>query len=165
MAASTPARSEAAAAMLSAEQSFATAEDLIQHPAVEVVHICTPNALHVPLVEMALASGKHVVCEKPLATTAADAEKLALQARESGLVAAVCFTYRYQAMAQEARRRVHSGKLGPVRVLHGSYLQDWLLFDTDANWRTLAKSGGKRGPSPISARTGVISPNGSQDTG
>jgi len=141
--ASTPARSDAAAAMLGAEQGFATAADLIRHPAVEVVHVCTPNVLHVPLVEMALASGKHVVCEKPLATTASDAEKLAAHARDSGLVNAVCFTYRYQAMAQEARRRVRSGDLGPVRLVHGSYLQDWLLFETDANWRTLVETGGR----------------------
>jgi predicted dehydrogenase len=133
--ASDPDRSDAAAAALGAEQVFARAADLIGHPAVEVVHICTPNTLHVPLVEMALAAGKHVVCEKPLATSATDAAKLAALARQCGLVAAVCFSYRFQSLAQEARARVRSGELGPVRLVHGSYLQDWLLYETDSNWR------------------------------
>jgi predicted dehydrogenase len=132
------ARSNAAAAELGAEQGFAQAMDLIGHPAVEVVHICTPNSLHVPLAEMALSAGKHVICEKPLATSAIEAARITELARQSGLVAAVCFSYRFQSMAQEARERVRSGELGPVRLVHGSYLQDWLLYETDANWRTVS---------------------------
>jgi predicted dehydrogenase len=139
---STPARSEAAAAVLGAEQGFASASDLIEHPGVEVVHVCTPNVLHVPLVERALACGKHVICEKPLATTPADAARLLALAQESGLSAAVCFGYRYQSMAQDARARLHAGELGPVRLVHGSYLQDWLLYETDGNWRAQAETGG-----------------------
>jgi predicted dehydrogenase len=136
------ARSEAAAAELGAEQGFDQAVELIGHPAVEVVHICTPNFLHVPLVEMSLAAGKHVICEKPLATSADEAARLAAAARKSGLVAAVCFSYRFQSMVQEARQRVRSGELGPVRLVHGSYLQDWLLYETDANWRTVSRLNG-----------------------
>ncbi|MGA2529943.1 MAG: Gfo/Idh/MocA family oxidoreductase [Acidimicrobiales bacterium] len=136
------ARADAAAVELGAEQGFDKAVDLIWHPAVEVVHICTPNSLHVPLAEMALDAGKHVICEKPLATSVSDAARLAAVARQSGLVAAVCFSYRFQSMAQEARERVRSGELGPVRLLHGSYLQDWLLYETDANWRTVSGTNG-----------------------
>jgi predicted dehydrogenase len=141
--ASNPSRSDAAAADLGAEQGFARATDLIGHPGVEVVHVCTPNTLHVPLVEMALAAGKHVICEKPLATTAADATRLAALANESGLAAAVCFTYRFQSSAQEAKARVTSGELGPVRLVHGTYLQDWLLYETDANWRAFSATNGR----------------------
>lgn len=140
--ASTPARSEAAVAALGAEHGFANAADLLDHPAVEVVHVCTPNALHVQHVEMALAGGKHVICEKPLATTAADAARLSSLARQAGLTAAVSFAYRYQSMAQEARARVARGELGPVRLVHGSYLQDWLLSQADTDWRTDSGAGG-----------------------
>jgi predicted dehydrogenase len=139
---SNPARSDAAATMFGAERGFAHAADLIAHPAVEVVHICTPNTLHLPYAEMALAAGKHVICEKPLATTSADAARLATLARDSGLAAAVCFTYRFQSMAQEARGRVQRGDLGPVRLVHGTYLQDWLLYETDGNWRTSSATNG-----------------------
>jgi len=140
--ASTPARSDAAAAELGAEHAFASVTDLLEHSAVEVVHICTPNALHVSQVEQALARGKHVICEKPLATTASDAARLAAMAREAGLIAAVSFAYRYQALAQEARAKVIGGELGPVRLVHGTYLQDWLLYPGDADWRTVAEIGG-----------------------
>ena len=143
VAGSTPARSDAAAAAFGAEQGFARAADLVDHPAVEVVHVCTLNALHVPLAEMALEAGKHVICEKPLATTAEDATRLASLARQSGLAAAVCFAYRFQPMAKQARDRVLRGEIGPVRLVHGSYLQDWLLYDTDGNWRTGSRENGR----------------------
>jgi predicted dehydrogenase len=140
--ASTPARSDAAAAELGAEQSFASVTELLEHPAVEVVHVCTPNALHVSQVEQALARGKHVICEKPLATTAQDAERLSGLARESGLTAAVAFAYRYQALAQDARAKVMAGELGRVRLVHGTYLQDWLLYPSDGDWRAVTEIGG-----------------------
>ncbi|HEY7014426.1 MAG TPA: Gfo/Idh/MocA family oxidoreductase [Streptosporangiaceae bacterium] len=139
---STPARSDTAAAALGAEHGFADAAELIGHPAVEVVHVCTPNALHVAHVEMALARGKHVVCEKPLATTAGDAARLSALASESGLIAAVAFAYRYQSLAQAARDKVLAGDLGPVRLVHGSYLQDWLLYQDDTDWRADSEIGG-----------------------
>jgi predicted dehydrogenase len=140
--ASTPARSEAAAAELGAEHRFASVTDLLEHPAVEVVHVCTPNALHMSQVEMALARGKHVICEKPLATTARDAERLSALAREAGLIAAVSFAYRYQSPAQDARARLMAGDLGRVRLVHGTYLQDWLLYQDDTDWRAVSEIGG-----------------------
>lgn len=140
--ASTSARSDAAAAELGAEHGFASVAELLEHPAVEIVHVCTPNALHVSQVEAALARGKHVICEKPLATTARDAARLSALAREAGLIAAVSFAYRYQTLAQDARARVIAGELGPVRLVHGTYLQDWLLYREDADWRTVSEIGG-----------------------
>jgi len=87
---------------------------------VDVVHICTPNSSHYPLADLALRSGKHVVCEKPLATSVQDAEALARTAQDSGLIGAVPFVYRYHPMAAEARARVQRGDLGPVRLVHGT---------------------------------------------
>jgi predicted dehydrogenase len=100
-----------------------------------VVHICTPNDLHAPLAEAALHAGKHVVCEKPLATTAAEADRLVGAAARSERVATVPFVYRYNAVVFEARARVAEGELGTLRVVHGGYLQDWLSSPEDDNWR------------------------------
>jgi predicted dehydrogenase len=141
--ASTPASSEAAARELGADRIFHDAATLIQHPQVDVVHICTPNHLHRRLAELAMAAGKHVVCEKPLGVTGADAAVLTERAREAGVVAAVPFAYRYHPMAREARARALSGALGRVHLVHGSYLQDWLLSTSDGGWRVDASLGGQ----------------------
>ena len=104
-------------------------------PDVDVVHICTPNHLHAPFARMALSRGKHVICEKPLATTSADAAELVELARSAGVVAAVPFIYRYYPTVRESRARVASGASGPIHLIHGSYLQDWLSTAKDHNWR------------------------------
>jgi predicted dehydrogenase len=140
--ASTPERGKAAAAELGVERPYPTSEELVESSEVDVVHICTPNDLHRPLAERALRAGKHVVCEKPLATSGADARALAELAREQGAVAAVPFVYRYHAMAAEARSRARSGALGPIHLMHGHYLQDWLSEPTDSNWRVDPAAGG-----------------------
>ena len=131
-----------AAAALGAERAFATAQELVESPDVDVVHICTPNNLHVPLAEAALAAGKHVICEKPIAMDADGAQELTDAAADSGRVAAVPFVYRYYPTVREARERVRAGTSGPIRLIHGSYLQDWLLKPEDDNWRVEQDLGG-----------------------
>jgi predicted dehydrogenase len=140
--ASTPERAAEAAAELGAERAFASSEELVEAQDVDIVHICTPNHLHVPLAASALAAGKHVVCEKPLATDASGAERLVELAAETGRRTAVPFVYRYYPTVREARERVRSGRTGPIRLLHGSYLQDWLLESDDDNWRVEPNLGG-----------------------
>lgn len=120
---------------LGAMRGLPSAEAVIGSPDVDVVHLCTPNHLHAPLARLALEAGKHVVCEKPLATTRADAESLADLADKTDRIAAVPFVYRYYPTVREARHLVHSGASGPVRLIHGSYLQDWLSSPKDHNWR------------------------------
>jgi predicted dehydrogenase len=142
VAASSPDSAAAAAAELGADRAFASAEELVRDPDVDVVHICTPNNLHVPLAEAALAEGKHVVCEKPLALDAAGAQRLADAAADSGLQAAVPFVYRYYPTVREARARVSAGQTGALQLMHGTYLQDWLLRPDDANWRVDESLGG-----------------------
>jgi predicted dehydrogenase len=142
VAASSPERSAAAAKELGAERAFDSAEELVRDPDLDVVHICTPNHLHLPLAEAALAAGKHVICEKPLALDAAGAERLVDVAADSGLHAGVPFVYRYYPTVREARERVRSGQTGATRLLHGTYLQDWLLRPDDANWRVDEQLGG-----------------------
>ena len=142
VAASTPERSEAAAAQLGADRAYPSAEALATADEVEVVHICTPNHLHVPLAEAALAAGKHVVCEKPLALDASSARRVVQLAEESGRLAAVPFAYRYYPTVREARERVRTGATGPLWLLHGTYLQDWMLRPDDDNWRVESDLGG-----------------------
>lgn len=140
--ASTPERGRQAAERLGLDRAFASAYELATADDVDVVHICTPNSSHRVLTELALRAGKHVVCEKPLATTSADADDLVKLAQSSGLIAAVPFVYRYHPMAAEARARVQGGAIGPVRLIHGHYLQDWLAEPGDNNWRVDPALGG-----------------------
>jgi len=142
VAASTPERGRAAARRLCAEDAFDHAEAMATSPDVDVVHVCTPNHLHAELTEAALAAGKHVVCEKPLAVDAGDARRLAGAAAAAGRVATVPFVYRFYPLVREARARVAAGAIGPVRLLHGSYLQDWLATEEDDNWRVDADLAG-----------------------
>jgi predicted dehydrogenase len=139
--ASTPDSAAAAAKELGAARAFDSAEELVRDPDVDVVHVCTPNHLHRPLAEAALAAGKHVVCEKPLADVAG-AERLVDAAARAGLHAGVPFVYRYYPTVREARERVRSGETGALYLLHGTYLQDWLLSPGDTNWRVDAELGG-----------------------
>jgi predicted dehydrogenase len=140
--ASSPQSAQRAAERLGADRAYATSEELVQSDAVDVVHICTPNHLHAPLAELALAAGKHVVCEKPLALDAAQAGRLVDAAAASGLVAAVPFVYRFYPTVREARELVRTGLTGPLHLLHGHYLQDWLLRPEDDNWRVEPDLGG-----------------------
>ncbi len=141
VAASSPESARRAAAALGAERAFDSAEELVAAD-VDVVHICTPNHLHVPLAEAALAAGKHVILEKPIAMDAESAQSITDAAVDAGKIAAVPFVYRYYPTVREARERVRTGQTGPIRLIHGTYLQDWLLRPEDDNWRVEADLGG-----------------------
>jgi len=142
VAASSPESGRRAAAEFGAERAFENAQQLVEADDVDVVHICTPNHLHVPLAEAALAAGKHVILEKPIALDSLGAQALTDAAAASGRIAAVPFVYRYYPCVREARERVRTGETGPVRLIHGTYLQDWLLRPTDDNWRVDEQLGG-----------------------
>jgi predicted dehydrogenase len=109
--------------------------DLLDDDRVDVIHVCSPNHLHHEHALAALRAGKHVICEKPLAMTSAQAAQLCDIAHSCGLVHAVCFVSRFYPLCQEARTRVQSDYVGQVRLITGVYLQDWLSKDTDWNWR------------------------------
>jgi len=127
---------------LDVPRSYGRYEALLEDPDVQVVHNATPNHLHYAVISAALARGKHVVSDKPLAMTAADARALVDQAHRAGVVHAVTFNYRGNPLVQEARRRIATGEIGPPHFLHGSYLQDWLIKDTDYSWRVEPEKGG-----------------------
>ncbi|MGH8882364.1 MAG: Gfo/Idh/MocA family protein, partial [Stackebrandtia sp.] len=128
-------RAKAAAKTLGAERVFADAEEALDSDEVDVVHVCTPNHLHGPIAQAALEAGKHVVCEKPLATDAATAQRLTDSAADRDRIATVPFVYRFHPMVREARELVRAGRLGSITLAHGGYLQDWLLHPEDDNWR------------------------------
>jgi predicted dehydrogenase len=133
--------SATAAAELGIHTSFANLDELLRSP-VDVVHVCSPNSTHVSIAEAALNASKHVVCEKPLATTATDARRLVDLAAQRGLVATVPFVYRFHPMVREARELVRNGSVGDALLVQGSYLQDWLLEPSADNWRVDSSLGG-----------------------
>ena len=109
---------------------------------VDIVHITTPNHLHHAQVSAAIAAGKHVVCEKPLAMTSVESAELVALAERSGLVHCTNFNLRFYPQAHQLRAAVGAGDIGEVWNVHGSYLQDWLLYPTDWNWRLEPDKGG-----------------------
>jgi predicted dehydrogenase len=110
-------------------------EDMLKMEDIAAVHVCTPNFLHYSQSKAALLAGKHVICEKPLATKIEDAEELVKIAAETGLVNAVHFNLRYYPMVRQMRTMREKGDLGEIYSILGSYLQDWLFLQTDYNWR------------------------------
>jgi predicted dehydrogenase len=142
VAASTDASARRKADALEVPKAYGSFEALVADPDVHVVHNTTPNYLHVPVILAALARGKHVISDKPLAMTAADARQLRDAANKAGVVHAVTFNYRGNPLVQQAREMIAAGELGPVHFIHGAYLQDWLLESTDFSWRLEPEKGG-----------------------
>jgi predicted dehydrogenase len=139
-------RTAASAAKLGAGFSIPLATDdwraILRDKAIDAVHVCTPNGLHFDMAKEAVAAGKHVMCEKPLATTVAEAEELVALARRQGVRHGVCHNIRFYPMVQQIRALREAGELGEILVVQGSYFQDWLLYETDWNWRVDSKAGG-----------------------
>jgi predicted dehydrogenase len=140
---STPAKSHAVADALGLETGYETLDEILSDERINAVHIATPNRLHFEMTARALRAGRHVVCEKPLAMDARESRELVRLAAGSGIAAAVAYNVRFYPLCLEARERVTSGKIGTVLHATGSYAQDWLLRETDFNWRVLASEGGE----------------------
>ena len=139
---STSERGEARADALGVDRAYPSLEALLDDGSVDVVHVTSPNHLHVPQARQILEAGRHVVCEKPLAMAAADSASLVQLSERSGLVNAVNFNIRFYPLHQHVRELVASGALGDVRFVTGHYFQDWLLLQTDWNWRLEPDKGG-----------------------
>ena len=139
---STAERSADSAAALDVPRGYASLDDLLADATVQVVHVTSPNQLHHGQVKAILAAGRHVICEKPVAMTSAESADLVAAAAASGLVAAVNFNLRFYPLNQHVSGLVRGGGVGDVRLVTGRYFQDWLLFDTDWNWRLEKSQGG-----------------------
>ncbi len=138
----TPDLTRTRAGQLGLGTAFGSLEELLADDRVQVVHVTSPNAFHYSQTKQILATGRHVVCEKPLATDSAESAELVSRARSSGLVNAVNFNIRFYPLNQHVAGLVRDGGLGDVRLVTGHYFQDWLLFDTDWNWRLEPDQGG-----------------------
>jgi predicted dehydrogenase len=136
------ASAEAKAALLGIPRAYGNYLDLIADPDLEVIHICSPNREHFPAAKAALEAGKHVMCEKPLGMNSRESAELVALAQARGLVHAVTFNLRFFPLVQQARTMIQRGDLGEVYLVHGGFWQDWLLFDTDYNWRVEGAAGG-----------------------
>ena len=121
---------------------YKSLHELIEDKGVQVVHICTPNYLHFEQAKAVLESGKHVLCEKPLAMNAAESAKLIELAKKHERAGCVAYNLRYYPLCQEARSIIQRGLIGEPRLIHGSFLQDWLLYPSDWNWRLEPQLGG-----------------------
>lgn len=136
-------RGSARAAELGLPAAYGSLADLLADPAVEVVHVASPNHLHAEQVVAILDAGRHVVCEKPLATSSSESAALHRHAEASGLVNALCFNLRFYPLNLHASATIRRGGIGGVRLVTGHYLQDWLLHDTDWNWRLDPRQAGE----------------------
>ncbi|MCX6608696.1 MAG: Gfo/Idh/MocA family oxidoreductase [Acidobacteria bacterium] len=125
------------------ERSTGDYKSLLADPSIDAVHVLTPNSLHFPMSMAALEAGKAVLCEKPLTVTSAEAKKMVALAAKKNLPNAVCHNLRYYPVVQHVRRIIESGELGEILHVQGTYSQDWLLYETDFNWRIEADRNGE----------------------
>ncbi len=139
---STPERGQEAAERIGLARAYASLDELLEDPGVDAVHVTSPNQLHFPQVKQILAADRHVVCEKPLAVTSAQSAELVALAAASDRITAVNYNIRFYPLNQHAHQMVRDGELGEPRLVHGRYIQDWLLLDTDWNWRLEPAKGG-----------------------
>jgi predicted dehydrogenase len=139
---SSPERGAVRADALGVPRAYASLDELLADDRVQVVHVTSPNDLHVSQTRATLEAGKHVVCEKPLAMTASESAELVAKAAETGLVNATNFNIRFYPLNQHAREVIADGGLGDVRLVTGRYFQDWLLLESDWNWRLQPDRGG-----------------------
>ncbi|MDQ1005463.1 putative dehydrogenase [Neobacillus niacini] len=134
---------EKKAAELGIPKAYGDYREMLQDPEFKVVHNCTPNHLHFAINKEIILAGKHVVSEKPLAMNSKESAELLELAEKHGVVHAVNFNYRQHASVQNLQAMIAKSDLGKVNLVHGSYLQDWLLYETDYNWRLAPEVGGK----------------------
>jgi len=130
------------AAELGIDKAYPNLDAMLADAEITVVHLATPNNLHHPQAKAALLAGKHVVCEKPLAMNSSESAELVKLAAEKKLVNAINFNLRFYPLVQQARSMLQSGEIGTPYIIQGSYLQDWLLYETDWNWRLEPGLGG-----------------------
>ena len=135
--------SQSAKEALGLPKAYGSIDELLADESVDAVHLAVPNVLHYEFSKKALQAGKHVMCEKPLAMNADETAELVELAKSAGVAAAVCYNIRYYPMNLQARAMVAQGDLGEIYAINGCYIQDWLLYDTDYNWRVLADQGGQ----------------------
>ena len=139
---SSPESTRVACGALGLARAYASLEEIASDASVDVVHLCTPNFLHFQQTSQLLRAGKYVLCEKPLTLDSRESELLVSLAKDTQRVGAVAYNLRYYPLCQEVRALIEKGAIGRPTLVHGSFLQDWLLYESDWNWRLDPKLGG-----------------------
>ncbi len=142
VAGSSEASAKAKAEAMGIPKAYGGYQALIDDPDVQVVHNCTPNYLHLPVNLAVIEKQKHIVSDKPLAMNAGEAKQLLDAVKQAGVVHAVTFNYRGNPQVQQARAMIARGEIGHLHFIHGHYLQDWLIKETDFSWRIEPEKGG-----------------------
>ena len=140
---STPERTEQSRRALRIERAYKSLDELTRDESVDVVHVCTPNNVHFEQSKAALEAGKQVMCEKPLAMDTRESSALVDLAKKLKRVDGVAYNLRYYPLCQEAHSMIQRGLIGEPQLVQGSFLQDWLLYPTDWNWRLEPQLGGE----------------------
>jgi predicted dehydrogenase len=140
---SSPQRTQEAVRELRLEHGYSSLEELCGDSRISAVHICSPNYVHYEQAKAAIEAGKHVMCEKPLSINSRESASLIELSRQLNRVGAVTYNLRYYPLCQEAHALVERGLIGEPRLIHGSFLQDWLFYPTDWNWRLEPGLGGE----------------------
>ncbi|HTC91613.1 MAG TPA: Gfo/Idh/MocA family oxidoreductase [Bryobacteraceae bacterium] len=135
-------RARAFAKSIGVSRASGNYRELLEDPSIHAVHVLTPNVLHEPVCRAALKAGKNVLCEKPFTVSSAQARELVDLAAQAGLANGIQHNLRYYPLVQQIRRMIEAGDLGEILIVQGTYSQDWLLYDTDWNWRVDAKQNG-----------------------
>jgi predicted dehydrogenase len=117
-------------------------KELLEDSTIDAVHVLTPNALHYPICRAALEAGKHVLCEKPFTLTVPEARELVELAARTALGNCIQHNLRYYPVVQQIRCMIEAGDLGEILIVQGTYSQDWLLKETDWNWRVNSADNG-----------------------
>jgi predicted dehydrogenase len=130
------------ARQLNIPHAYGSIAELLNHPDIDAIHNCTPNHLHAAINKQIIQAGKHVFSEKPLCMTSEEARELVALAEEKGVAHGVSFVYRQFGMVQQTASMIKRQEIGRIFAVHGGYLQDWMLRDTDYNWRVEPEYGG-----------------------
>ncbi|NIT62001.1 MAG: Gfo/Idh/MocA family oxidoreductase, partial [Aliifodinibius sp.] len=128
-------RAEEMAYQFDIDMVYGNWSNVVNDKQVQVIHNCTPNYLHYPINKAVIEKGKHIISEKPLTVNSSQSEELVGLAQKRGIVHAINFNYRFYPLIQQAKSLMDEGALGEIYLIHGHYLQDWLYYDTDYNWR------------------------------
>src|ERR1051325_8345821 len=142
VAASSQATADKFAAMVGIPRATADWKGVAADPEIDAVHVFPRLVLHYPMAKAALEAGEHVLCEKPLSMTSAEARELAALGEQKKLAHCVNHNLRFYPVVQQIRSMIAAGELGDVLIVTGTYFQDWLLYDTDWNWRVNTASNG-----------------------
>ena len=140
---SSPERASQFADSMGIPLATADLKEVLARPEIDVVHICTPNAEHFPMSMAVIEAGKAVLCEKPMCMNVEEGRKLVAAVKAKNALNCLQHNLRYYPVVQQIRQMIAAGDLGEILIVQGTYSQDWLLYETDWNWRLDSAANGR----------------------